>query len=130
MAAWHHKKLSPEMNAMSAEQISAQARQFASREYLHALYKGDRMTADERTKVIADLSRLTGLSKAFLVNNDLRVTLDRFNAELMREQHRGLSTSDARVSGFMPAPAAAGAAAAAVDLAASSPARSISISAI
>ena len=40
---------------MSAEQISGQARQFASREYLHALYKGDRMTPEERTKVIADL---------------------------------------------------------------------------
>ncbi len=63
MAAWHHKKLSPELTAMSAEQISGQARQFASREYLHALYKGDRMTPEERTKVIADLSRLTGLSK-------------------------------------------------------------------
>ena len=102
MAAWHHKKLSPELTAMSAEQISGQARQFASREYLHALYKGDRMTADERTKVIANLSRLTGLSKAFLVNNNLRITLDRFNGELMREQHRGLSNSDARVSGFVP----------------------------
>ena len=55
MAAWYHKKLSPELNAMSAEQISGQARQFASREYLHALYKGDRMTPEERTKVIADL---------------------------------------------------------------------------
>ena len=103
MAAWHHKKLAPELNAMSAEQISGQARQFASREYLHALYKGDRMTPEERTKVIADLSRLTGLSKAFIVNNDLRITLDRFNAELMRDQHRGLSNSDARVSGFVPA---------------------------
>src|ERR1035441_2540225 len=102
MAAWHHKKLAPELTAMSAEQISGQARQFASREYLHALYKGDRMTAEERTKVVANLSRLTGLSKAFLVNNNLRITLDRFNAELMRDQHRGLSTSDARVSGFTP----------------------------
>ena len=54
MAAWHHKKLAPEMNAMSAEQISGQARQFASREYLHALYKGDRMTPEERTKVVAE----------------------------------------------------------------------------
>ena len=107
MAAWHHKKLAPELSAMSAEQISGQARQFASREYLHALYKGDRMTAEERTKVIANLSRLTGLSKAFLVNNNLRITLDRFNAELMRDQHRGLANSDARVSGFMP-PASGG----------------------
>ncbi|HXA49893.1 MAG TPA: hypothetical protein VNV86_06310 [Candidatus Acidoferrum sp.] len=107
MAAWHHKKLSPELTAMSAEQISGQARQFASREYLHALYKGDRMTAEERTKVVGGLSRLTGLSKAFLVNNDLRITLDRFNQELMRDQHRGLSNSDSRVSGFVP-PAAGG----------------------
>jgi carboxypeptidase C (cathepsin A) len=107
MAAWHHKKLAPELTAMSAEQISGQARQFASREYLHALYKGDRMTAEERTKVVANLSRLTGLSKAFLVNNNLRITLDRFNAELLRDQHRGLSNSDARVSGFTP-PAAGG----------------------
>src|ERR1035437_1216724 len=107
MAAWHHKKLAPELTAMSAEQISGQARQFASREYLHALYKGDRMTAEERTKVVANMSRLTGLSKAFLVNNNLRITLDRFNAELLRDQHRGLSNSDARVSGFTP-PAAGG----------------------
>ena len=103
MAAWYHKKLSPELNAMSAEQISGQARTFASREYLHALYKGDRMTADERAKAVADLSRLTGLSKAVVVNNDLRITLERFNGELMRDQHRGLANSDARVTGFMPA---------------------------
>jgi carboxypeptidase C (cathepsin A) len=108
MAAWHHKKLAPELTAMSAEQISGQARQFASREYLHALYKGDRMTAEERTKVIANLSRLTGLSKAFLANNNLRITLDRFNGELMRDQHRGLSSSDSRVTGFTPPAVVAG----------------------
>jgi carboxypeptidase C (cathepsin A) len=66
------------------------------------------MTAEERTKAIADYSRLTGLSKAFVTNNDLRVTLDRYNAELMRDQHRGLAKSDARVSGFTPMPAGGG----------------------
>ncbi len=101
MSAWYHKKLAPDMQAMSVEQITERARQFASRPYLHALYKGDRMPADERTKAIADLSHLTGLSKEFLANNDLRVTLDRFSAEIMREQHRGLSASDARVTGFL-----------------------------
>ena len=108
MAAWYQKKLAPELNAMSAEQISGQARQFASREYLHALYKGDRMSADERTKAVANLARLTGLSKAFIVNNNLRISLERFNAELMRDQHRGLANSDARVTGFVPAPAGGG----------------------
>ena len=103
MAAWYHKKLAPELNALGAEQIAEQARQFAAREYLHALYKGDRMTPEERTKVVADLSRLTGLSKAFIVNNNLRITLDRFNGELLRDQHLALSNSDARVAGYVPA---------------------------
>ncbi|HUB83595.1 MAG TPA: hypothetical protein VMB03_32575 [Bryobacteraceae bacterium] len=101
MASWYHKKLAPDMNSMSLEQISERARQFASRAYLHALYKGDRMTADERGKAIADLAHLTGLSREFIVNNDLRISVERFSAELMHEQHRGLSTSDARVSGFL-----------------------------
>ncbi len=107
MSAWVHKKLAPELSAMSAEQIAGQARQFASREYLHALYKGDRMTTEERTKVVADLARLTGVSKAFVINNNLRISLDRFNAELMRDQQHGMSPSDSRVTGFLP-PAAGG----------------------
>jgi carboxypeptidase C (cathepsin A) len=61
------------------------------------------MTPEERTKVVADLSRLTGLSKAFIVNNNLRITLDRFNGELLRDQHLALSNSDARVAGYVPA---------------------------
>ena len=102
LSSWFHKKLSPELNAMSAEQIAGQARQFASREYLHALYKGDRMTTEERSKAAADLARLTGLSKSFVLSNDFRISLDRYNAELMRDQHRGLSRSDSRVTGYTP----------------------------
>jgi hypothetical protein len=86
---------------MTAEQIEGQARQFASREYLHALYKGDRMTAEERTKAVADLARLTGLSKQFVINNELRITLDRYNGEIMHDQHMGLAKSDSRVTGYM-----------------------------
>jgi carboxypeptidase C (cathepsin A) len=102
LTAWHHKKLTPELQALSAEQIAEQARQFAAREYLHALYKGDRMTPEERTKVVANLSRLTGLPKAFIVNNDLRITLERLNTELLRGRRRALSFSDARVTGYVP----------------------------
>ena len=108
LAAWHHKKLAADLQAMTAEQIAEQARQFAAREYLHALYRGDRMTPEERTKVIADLSRLTGLSKAFIVNNNLRIPLDRFAAELLREARQTLSSDDARTSGYVPPPSGGG----------------------
>jgi len=103
MAAWHQKKLGPELSGMSVEQIAGRARQFAAREYLHALYKGDRMSPEERTKVAADLAGLTGLSKAFVVNNDLRISAERFNSELLHDRHLVLSNSDSRVSGFQPA---------------------------
>jgi carboxypeptidase C (cathepsin A) len=104
LAAWAHKKLAPELQSLSAEQVAEQARQFSSREYLHALYKGDRMTQDERNRVIAGLSRLTGLSRSFLVNNNLRIPLDRFNSELLHEQRRSLSSADARTDMFVPVP--------------------------
>ncbi len=102
MAAWHHRKLAPELQSLGAEQIAEQARQFASRDYLHALYQGARIMPDERARVVANLSRLTGLSRAFIFSNDLRITPERFNPELLRDQRRTLSDSDARVAGFVP----------------------------
>jgi carboxypeptidase C (cathepsin A) len=102
LTAWHHKKLEPALSNMSLEQIAGEARKFASREYLHALYKGDRMTPDERTKAIANLARLTGLSKGFVTANELRVSLDRFASELLRDRQQTIAYSDGRVNGFSP----------------------------
>jgi len=103
LAAWSHKKLTPDLQALSADALAGQARQFASREYLHALYKGDRMTAEEKAKAIASLVRFTGISQAFIVSNNLRISLDRFNAELLRGERKAVSSSDSRVTGFVPA---------------------------
>jgi carboxypeptidase C (cathepsin A) len=61
------------------------------------------MSQEERNRVISDLSRLTGMSKAFVVNNNLRISLDRFSSELLRDQRRSLSSADARATSFVPA---------------------------
>jgi hypothetical protein len=61
------------------------------------------MTAEERSKIATDLAALTGVSKAFAVNNDLRIPADRFAGELLRDRHLTLSSSDSRVSGYQPA---------------------------
>ena len=102
LTAWHHKKLASDLQALGVEQVAEQARQFASREYLHALYKGDRMTADERTSVVARLSRFTGLSTSFIVNNNLRIAIERFTPELLRSERSVVSNSDARVAAYAP----------------------------
>ncbi|MGH9408470.1 MAG: hypothetical protein ACRD1V_03365, partial [Vicinamibacterales bacterium] len=100
LAAWTHHKLPGDLQDLSADQVAERARQFASREYLHALYKGDRMSADERSKAIADLAHLTGTSTAFVTNNDLRLPWDRFSEELFRDAHGTMSVSDDRVGGY------------------------------
>jgi carboxypeptidase C (cathepsin A) len=102
LASWAHKKLSPDLQGLGADALAEEARKFAAREYLHALYKGDRMTAEERAKAVASLMRFTGLPPLFITSNDLRIPLDRFIAELLRAERKALSASDARVTGFVP----------------------------
>lgn len=102
LAAWAHHRLAADLQGLSADQVAERARQFASREYLHALYKEDRMPAEERSKTIADLAHLTGLSTSFVANNDLRIPWDRFSAELFRSEHGSMSASDDRVAGYEP----------------------------
>jgi carboxypeptidase C (cathepsin A) len=100
LAAWTHHKLAADLQDLPADQVRERARQFASREYLHALYKGDRLSAQERTAAVADLAHLTGLSTTFVSNNDLRIPWDRFSAEILRGEHGAMATSDDRVGGF------------------------------
>ncbi len=100
MTAHYHKKLSPELNKMSIDQIAKQARDFASGEYLEYLFDGTRATDAQRNKVATDFARLTGLSKGFVQQMDLRVGLGPFSTELMRDQHMMTSRLDSRFAGY------------------------------
>lgn len=108
VTAWAHHKLAADLQSQTVEAIADQAEQFAAREYLHALYQGDRMSAADRTKVTADLARLIGLPAAVVTSNDLRLTWDRFTSDLFRDDHLAVSPSDVRVTGYEAAPAGRG----------------------
>ncbi|MGH9394541.1 MAG: S10 family serine carboxypeptidase-like protein, partial [Terriglobales bacterium] len=101
MASWYHKKLAADLQSLTAAQMAQRARAFASREYLHALYQGERMSAAERAKVLADMAHLTGLSQAFLSNNDLRIPTARYDAELLGKQHEEIANSDSRATVYL-----------------------------
>src|SRR5207248_7176899 len=75
MTAHYHKKLAPELQKLSVEQIAKQARDFASGEYLEYLFDGARATQAQREKVLTGMARYTGLSKAYLSSLDLRAPL-------------------------------------------------------
>jgi carboxypeptidase C (cathepsin A) len=97
--AWYHKKLAPELLADFAAAIR-ESEQFASHEYMLALMKGSGLSDAERKSVVAKLARLTGLSPAFIEQNDLRITLAKFDRELLRAERRRVGRLDSRFAGI------------------------------
>ncbi|MGM9240522.1 hypothetical protein ACTFHY_07730, partial [Campylobacter jejuni] len=56
----------------SLRQVLTEAEEFAAGRYRWALGRGNRLTEDERAEVAGTLSRLTGLSPAYVEGCDLR----------------------------------------------------------
>src|SRR6185312_6273976 len=100
MTAHYHKKLPPDLQKLSVDQIAKQARDFASGEYLEYLFDGARATQAQREKTLTDFARFTGLPKSFVDSLDLRVPLGPFSTELMRDQHMMTSRLDSRFAGY------------------------------
>jgi carboxypeptidase C (cathepsin A) len=100
MTAHFHKKLAPDLQKLTVEQIAKQAREFASGEYLEYLFDGARATQAQREKVLSNMARYTGLSKSFIDSLDLRVPLGPFSTELLRDRHLMTSRLDSRFAGY------------------------------
>jgi carboxypeptidase C (cathepsin A) len=98
--AWYHKRLSPQMQAKPVEQVAREAEDFAMNEYLPALMRIDRLSAQERQNLLDRFSQFTGLSKTFIEQNNFRVELGEFNKELLRDQRRTTGRLDSRFTGI------------------------------
>ncbi|MBL8761567.1 MAG: peptidase S10 [Phycisphaerae bacterium] len=96
--AWYHKKLDASLGDLNA--AMEQSRRFAAGEYMLALAKGDALTTDERDQVAAKYAKLTGVSRQFVLDNDLRLPLHRFTKELLRDQGRSVGRLDSRYKGI------------------------------
>ena len=98
--AWYHKKLPPDLQRETLEQVTARAEQWAGAGYTLDLMHGAAMSAAERQAATDTLSRLTGLSPSFVDENDLRVPLSRFDQELLRAQRLTVGRLDGRFTAF------------------------------
>ncbi len=97
--AWYYKRLAPDLQADFRKAVE-ESKQFAAAEYTVALMKGAKLSDGERKNVAQKLARLTGLSSAFVEQNDLRVTLARFSKELLRGEQRTVGRLDSRFQGI------------------------------
>ncbi|HKN68725.1 MAG TPA: hypothetical protein VJW73_20710, partial [Gemmatimonadaceae bacterium] len=98
--AWYHKKLPPDLQRLPVDQVTSQAERWAESDYARALMRGARLTDAERRTTAEQLARFTGMTPSFAEENDLRITLGRFNAELLRDKHLNTGRLDSRFTSY------------------------------
>ena len=94
--AWYHKKAG---TGKTLEQFVDEARKFALDEYVSALYKGSRLTAEEKNHIAERLVYFTGLPKAYVELSNLSILVHRFRKELMRDKGISIGQLDGRYMG-------------------------------
>ncbi len=99
--AWHHQKLPADLQKLPLAEVLKQAENFARGEYAQALFQGASLPADKRKAAVKATARLTGLSEAFVERANLRVSMGRFAAELLREERQVIGRFDGRYKGFV-----------------------------
>jgi carboxypeptidase C (cathepsin A) len=96
--AFYHKKLPADLQADLPRALD-EAREFSKTEYASALQQGASLPAGERSKIIAELARLTGLKPQVIEDNNLRIDSRVFRKQLMHDQGLILGAYDARITG-------------------------------
>ncbi|MGN6059056.1 MAG: S10 family peptidase [Sphingomicrobium sp.] len=98
--AWyHHKMTNPPATVAEA---AAEARAFAEGPYAAALEKGQTISKQEEDSVAQQMSALTGLSRQFIEDADLRVDLSQFRKQLLRDRRETVGRFDSRYTGVDP----------------------------
>ncbi len=97
--AWYHHKLPADLQE-DLEKAVAEAREFAMNDYALALMKGNDLKGEEKQHIVEKLVRLTGLSKDYIEQTNLRINIHRFCKELLRDEGLTIGRLDSRYKGF------------------------------
>ena len=102
--AWYHKKLPADLQSQPLTAVLKEAEDFATGDYNQALLLGSALDTTRRTAVVKKMARLTGLSESFIDAANLRVPLQRFNAELLRAERLVVGRFDSRYTSHVQDP--------------------------
>jgi carboxypeptidase C (cathepsin A) len=96
--AWYHKKLPPDLQADQKKALG-EAEKYALGPYTLALMQGSNLPATERSAVVKELARLTGLSEDYIDRANLRVRAGQYFKELLRKERLTVGRYDSRITG-------------------------------
>ncbi|SDL77575.1 S10 family peptidase [Maricaulis salignorans] len=97
--AWYHGRVDRSAWNNDINDFLDAARTFAIEEYMPALMHGVTLPAERKARIVSELSQFTGLSESFLERANLRVSLRRFQRELLRDQGLSVGRLDSRYTG-------------------------------
>ena len=80
-------------------EVFEQAAVFAQAEYAAALYQGNMLSADDKERVATGVSKLTGLPRDYVIEQNLRISVDEFSDALLADQGLRTGRLDSRVTG-------------------------------
>jgi carboxypeptidase C (cathepsin A) len=95
--AWYHRRIANRPADLKA--FLAQVELFATTDYAQALMLGSRLPEARRLAMAERLAAYTGLSAAYLLKTDLRITYGAFQKELFGGADLTAGTLDTRFSG-------------------------------
>lgn len=96
--AWYHDKI--EKNGKGIVSFLDEVRHFTEAEYMPALFKGDQLEMDEKIALVSKLETYSGVSSAYWMKADLRITNGEFFQELFRSEGRTVGRLDSRWTGI------------------------------
>ncbi|WP_043615285.1 S10 family peptidase [Nonomuraea candida] len=83
-------------------EVLREAEEYAGREYLWVLDRGNRLTADERAAAVAKIAALSGLSEDYVDRVNLRIEHIRYFTEVLRSRRQVVGRLDGRFTGWDP----------------------------
>ncbi|MCR5650389.1 MAG: hypothetical protein K6F86_04345 [Lachnospiraceae bacterium] len=97
--AWYHKKLSEEYLDMELEDYLEEVREFVETEYVPALFIGRRLPKAKKDDLAEKMSGYIGLPKDLILENNLRIDLDVFSSNLLKDEGLMVGRYDGRITG-------------------------------
>jgi carboxypeptidase C (cathepsin A) len=98
--AWYYKKLNPELQAKSLENLLEEVEKFTTNELVPALFKGNSLTTSEKNSLAKKMSMYCSLSETSILQHHLVVPTSFFWKELLREDGKIIGRLDSRYLGI------------------------------
>ena len=98
--AWYHGMLPADLQAKDVTAVLPEVETFTINELIPALSKGGFIDDASRKAIAAKMSRYSGLSEKFLLQNNLDVSASQFWKELLRDKGFTIGRLDSRYKGI------------------------------